>query len=80
MLENGSIYAVIGLPPGIFFSTSIPTCIVVLKKGRKERDVLFIDASKEFKKEGPRNYLLPEHIDKIFEAYKERKDIEKFFT
>ena len=78
LLENGSIYAVIGLPPGIFFSTSIPTCIVVLKKGRKERDVLFIDASKEFKKEGPRNYLLPEHIDKIFEAYKERKDIEKF--
>ena len=78
MLENGSIYAVIGLPPGIFFSTSIPTCIVVLKKWRKERDVLFIDASKEFKKEGPRNYLLPEHIDKIFEAYKERKDIEKF--
>lgn len=78
LLENGNIYAVIGLPPGIFFSTGIPTCIVVLRKGHVSRDVLFIDASKEFKKDGPRNYLLPEHLDKIFNAYKERKDVEKF--
>lgn len=68
----------IGLPAGIFYSTSIPTCILVLKKNHTSRDVLFIDASKEFKKEGPRNFLLDEHLDKIFNAYKERKSIKKF--
>ena len=45
LLENGSIYAVIGLPANMFYNTSIPTCIVVLKKHREGRDVLFIDAS-----------------------------------
>ena len=78
LLEEGKIYAVIGLPAGIFYSTSIPTCILVLKKNHTSRDVLFIDASKEFKKEGPRNFLLDEHLDKIFNAYKERKSIKKF--
>lgn len=68
----------IGLPAGIFYSTSIPTCILVLEKNHTSRDVLFIDASKEFKKEGPRNFLLDEHLDKIFNAYKERKSIKKF--
>ena len=48
------------------------------KKNHTSRDVLFIDASKEFKKEGPRNFLLDEHLDKIFNAYKERKSIKKF--
>lgn len=47
LLENGSIYAVIGLPANLFYNTSIPTCIIVLKKHRDGRDVLFIDASKE---------------------------------
>lgn len=78
LLENGSIYAVIGLPAGIFFSTGIPTCIVVLKKTNTDRSILFIDASKEFRKEKAKNVLDPEHIDKIVNAYNERKDIEKF--
>lgn len=51
---------------------------MVLKKNHTSRDVLFIDASKEFKKEGPRNFLLDVHLNKIFAAYKERKSIEKF--
>jgi len=78
LLENGSIYAVIGLPAGIFFSTGIPTCVIILKKDNTDRSILFIDASKEFRKEKAQNYMDPEHIDKIVEAYKARQDIDKF--
>lgn len=78
LLKNGNIYAVIGLPAGIFFSTGIPTCIVILKKDNPGRSVFFVDASGEFKKVGPRNYLEPEHIDKIVNTVKERKDVEKY--
>lgn len=78
LLKKGSIYAVIGLPAGIFFSTPIPTCVVVLKKNNQNRDVLFIDGSKEFRKERAKNFLDPEHIDKLFKTFQERKDVEKF--
>lgn len=78
LLETGSIYAVIGLPAGIFFSTGIPTCVIILKKQNPSRDVLFIDASRDFKKERAKNYLLPEHLEKIFRAYVDRKDVEKY--
>lgn len=78
LLRNGNIYAVIGLPSGIFFSTGIPTCVVILKKNNTDRSVFFVDASKEFRKEGPRNYLDSEHIDKIVEAVLKREDVEKF--
>ncbi|BAL82797.1 putative type I restriction-modification system M subunit [Selenomonas ruminantium subsp. lactilytica TAM6421] len=78
LLEDGNIYAVIGLPAGIFFNTSIPTCIIVLKKDHVNRDVLFIDASKEFRKEKAQNFMDTEHIDKIMAAYDERKDVDKF--
>lgn len=78
MLECGYIHAVIGLPANIFYSTSIPTCIVVLKKNKTDRDVLFIDASKEFTKAKAQNTMEPQHIEKIFKAYTERKDQEKF--
>ncbi|MBO8415970.1 MAG: type I restriction-modification system subunit M [Proteobacteria bacterium] len=78
LLENGSIYAVIGLPANIFFSTGIPTCVIVLKKDNTDRSVLFIDASHEFEKERARNVMTEEHIEKIFNAFIERNDIEKF--
>lgn len=78
LLENGSIYAVIGMPANIFFNTSIPTCVIILKKNLDSRDVLFIDASKEFRAGKKQNFMDVEHIDKIVEAFKERKDIEKF--
>ncbi|MFV0636797.1 type I restriction-modification system subunit M [Mitsuokella sp. WILCCON 0060] len=78
LLEDGSIYAVIGLPAGIFFNTGIPTCVIILKKEREDRDVLFIDASKEFRKDKARNFMDPEHIDKIVQAYDKRQDIDKF--
>ena len=78
LLEKGYIYAVIGLPAGIFYSTSIPTCIMILRKNREGRDVLFIDGSKEFRKEKAQNVMDEEHIEKIIDAYKARKDVEKF--
>lgn len=78
LLNKGAIHAVIGLPAGIFFSTGIPTCVVILTKNNTERSVLFVDASNEFRKEGPRCYLDPEHIDKIVNTVLQRKDVEKF--
>lgn len=50
LLEDGHIDTVIGLPANLFFGTSIPTTVIILKKNRTTRDVLFIDASKEFTK------------------------------
>lgn len=51
LLEDGSIYAVIGMPANLFYGTSIPTTVIILKKNRPSRDVLFIDASNDFVKE-----------------------------
>lgn len=78
LLEKGYIYAIIGLPAGIFYSTTIPTIIMVLKKNRDGRDVLFIDGSKEFVKGKPQNLLEQKNIDRLFQAYKERKNKDKF--
>lgn len=77
LLQNGSIYAVIGLPSNMFYNTSIPTCIIVLKKHREGRDVLFIDASSLFAKEKKQNVMQEEHIDKVLELYKDRKTVDK---
>ena len=77
LLQNGSIYAVIGLPSNMFYNTSIPTCIIVLKKHREGRDVLFIDASKQYEKEKKQNEMKEEHIDHVLELYNNRKTVEK---
>lgn len=78
LLEDGSIYAVIGMPSNLFFGTSIPTTVIILKKNRTNRDVLFIDASKEFVKGKNQNKLTKENIDKIVDTYKNREDIDKY--
>lgn len=78
LLEMGSIYAVIGLPAGIFYNTSIPTCVIILKKNNTERSVFFIDASKEFKKERAQNFLTDDNVDKIVQTYIARADVEKY--
>jgi type I restriction enzyme M protein len=71
--------AVIGLPANLFFGTTIPTCILVMKKCRQNsNNILFIDASKYFEKEKNQNFLREEDIDRILKAYKERKDIDSF--
>lgn len=78
LLEDGSIYAVIGMPANLFFGTSIPTTVIILKKNRTTRDVLFIDASSDFVKEKNQNKLVKENIDKIVSAYIDRKAREKY--
>lgn len=71
--------AVIGLPANIFYGTSIPTCVLVFKKCRKEDDnVLFIDASGEFEKGKNQNHLTDEHVEKILNTYINRETIEKY--
>ena len=77
LLENGSIYAVIGLPANMFYNTSIPTCIIVLKKHREGRDVLFVDASNLFEKEKKQNVMKEEHIEKVVKLYNDRKSVDK---
>lgn len=76
--SGNRIYAVIGLPANLFYGVSIPTTIVVFKKNRTTKDILFIDASKEFEKSKNQNKLKDEHINKIIEAYRNRVDIDKF--
>ena len=77
--KKNYIDAVIGLPANIFYGTSIPTCILVLKKCRKDDDaILFIDASKEFEKVKTQNKLREQHIAKIVETYRDRKEIDKY--
>lgn len=77
LLRSGNIYAVIGLPANLFYNTSIPTCIIVLKKHRDGRDVLFIDASKKYEKGKKQNEMTDGHIDSVLELYNKRKTVEK---
>jgi len=78
LLKDGHIDTVIGLPANLFFSTGIPVCILVLKKCKKFDDVLFINASQHFIKDGRQNRLRdgedgePNDIRKIVDTYKNR--------
>ena len=78
LLELGAIDTVIGLPANIFFNTSIPTTVIILKKNRDTKDVFFIDASNEFTKVKNQNTLEDEHIQKILDTYTAREDVEKY--
>lgn len=72
--------AVIGLPANLFHGAAIPVVVLVLKSKRNGNsgDILFIDASKEFKPGKTQNELTDENIDKIVETYKNRKDVERY--
>ena len=75
LVKNNFIDTVIQLPANLFFGVGIATCIIVLKKSAKvDSSVLFIDASKLFRKDGNKNILLDEHQDKIMELFANRKD------
>lgn len=76
LLRSGNIYAVIGLPANLFYNTSIPTCIIVLKKHREGRDVLFIDASRKFEKGKKQNAMTDVHINAIVDLYNNRETVE----
>ena len=78
LIENNNIDAIIGLPANIFFGTGIPTIIMILKQKRENTDVLIIDASKGFEKEGKNNKLRASDIRKIVDTIKNRETIEKY--
>ena len=78
LIENNHIDAIIGLPANIFFGTGIPTIIMVLKQKRENTDVLIIDASKGFIKEGKNNKLRASDIKRISDAVAARADYPKF--
>lgn len=84
-IEENLLDAVIGLPPNLFPSTSIPVAILVFDRAREEgginedrRDVMFIDASNEYQSGKNQNALLDDHVDKIVEAYRNREDVSKY--
>lgn len=76
--EKNWLDAVIGLPANLFFGTSIPTCILVFKKCKKNDDIFFIDASKEYESGKNQNRLTDENIEKILDTYVNRKGVEKY--
>jgi type I restriction enzyme M protein len=78
LVDNNYVDAVIQLPPDLFFGTTIATCVVILKKSKKENKTLFIDASKEFVRGGNKNKLSEVNRKKILDAFIVRKDAEYF--
>ncbi|KOC47617.1 type I restriction-modification system subunit M [Clostridium botulinum] len=80
IIDNNLLDTVIGLPSNLFYGTSIPTCVLVFKgrEARKNKDVLFIDASNEFEKGKNQNKLTPDNINKIIDTYHNRQDVEKY--
>ncbi|MGH1579781.1 type I restriction-modification system subunit M [Helicobacter pylori] len=78
LVTENFIDCVIALPDNLFFGTSIATCILVLKKNKQDDTTLFIDASKEFLKEGKKNKLKEHNREKILQTYIERKEVKHF--
>ena len=79
LVENNYVDTIIQLPSNLFFGVSIATCIIVLRKSaRPDNQILFIDASKEFVKNGNKNRLTPDNQNRIFQVFAERKEEEYF--
>ena len=82
LIEDNLLDAVIGLPSNLFTNTSIPVCILVFKKNRANKDVLFIDAQKDFvknkNKNKNKNIMTAEQVEKVIKVYKDRADIERY--
>jgi type I restriction enzyme M protein len=78
LIDNNYIDTVIQLPADLFFGTTIQTCILVLKKSKKDNKVLFIDASCEFTHVGNKNKLLPMNQQRILDAFTGREHIKHF--
>jgi type I restriction enzyme M protein len=78
LLKDNNIDTVIGLPSNLFYSTGIPVCILVLKKCKKQDDVLFINASETFDKGKRQNTLSDKHFEDIISTYKYRNEIPRY--
>lgn len=74
LLKDNHIDTVIGLPSNLFYSTGIPVCILVLKKCKKQEDVLFINASETYEKGKRQNTLSEDHFERIINTYKFRNE------
>lgn len=74
LIDNNYLDAVIQLPPDLFFGTTIATCIIVLKKSKRDNKVLFIDGSAEFVRQGNKNKLTDANRAAILDAYTQRLD------
>jgi type I restriction enzyme M protein len=80
LIEENLLDAVIGLPANLFFGTGIPAAILLFKRQRPDRKVLFIDASREFQPGTTQNYLRPQDIEKILATYQARQSVDKYAT
>ena len=78
LIDNNFVDCVIQLPANLFYGTTIATCIMVLKKGKKDNKILFIDASNEYAKETNNNRLTEKNIKNIVTAFAKREDEEYF--
>lgn len=78
LVDNNRVDCIIQLPSNLFFGTPIATCIMVMKKNKKDNSVLFIDASNEFEKATNNNLLSNKNIERIVESFKNRKDEDYF--
>lgn len=78
LIDNNYIDAIIQLPPDLFFGTGIGTCVVILKKSKKDNKTLFIDASAEFIRGGNKNKLSEENRKKILATFIKRNDAKYF--
>jgi len=78
LIENDHLDAIIGLPANIFFGTSIPTIILVLKQKRENNDVLIVDAAKGFAKDGKNNKLRASDIKKIVDTVNGRQNVSRY--
>lgn len=85
MIEENLLDAVVGLPGNLFPTTSIPVAILVFDRSREkdgarenDRDVIFVDASREYLPGKNQNALSDEHIDKIIKTVRERHDVDKY--
>ena len=76
LIDNNFVDCIIQLPDNLFFGTSIATCIMVLKKSKKDNSTLFIDATKECVKVTNNNKLTDENIENIVKTFTDRKDID----
>jgi len=78
LVDNNFVDAVIQLPPDLVFGTTIATCIIVLKKSKRDNATLFIDASNEFTRVGNKNKMLPEHQQRVLDAFTARENVDHF--
>lgn len=80
IIKEGLLEAVIGLPPNLFYGTGIPACVLVINKdGAKDRkEVLFINADREYKEGKNQNSLRPEDIQKITHVYRNKLQVPKY--